>query len=109
MRFGRILLALIAPLVSLPALASEGAHDRLQKSPAHPLAVDSLLNLLRSVVPSVAPASESGSHRTAPPPHAAGPASRPFLAPALAPQLSPAAEANLHLLERQHLRALLRC
>jgi hypothetical protein len=104
MRFGRILLAVLAPLFSVsPALKADVTPE------SHAPAVDSLLNLLRSVVPSAVSTADPGSHATAQAPYVAGPASRPFLEPHLTPQPSPAAEANLHLLERQHLRTLLRC
>jgi hypothetical protein len=104
MRFGRILLAVLAPLLSVsPALKADVTPE------SHAPAVDSLLNLLRSVVPAAVSTAHPGSHATAQVSHVAGPPSRPFLEPSLAPQMSPAAEANLHLLERQHLRTLLRC
>jgi hypothetical protein len=104
MRFGRILLAFLAPLLSVsPALKADVTPG------SHAPAVDSLLNLLRSVAPAAVTAAESGSRHAAHVPCAAGPASRPFLELTLAPYWSPAAAANLHLIERQHLRLLLRC
>lgn len=104
MRFGRILLAVLAPLLSVsPAVKADVTPG------SHAPAVDSLLNLLRSVAPTTFTAAESGSHRAAHVPCVGGPASRAFLELTLAPRLSPAAEANLHRVERQHLRLLLRC
>ena len=108
MRFGRILLAVLAPLLSVsPAL--KGPLDIDVTPESHAPAVDSLLNLLRSVVPAAVSTADAAGHAGAHTPHIAGFASRPFLAPNLAPHLSPAAAANLHLLERQHFRLLLRC
>jgi hypothetical protein len=104
MRFGRILLAVLAPL-----LRESPAHKADVTPESHAPAVDSLLNLLRLVVPAAVSNAHPGSHATAQVPHVVGPASRPFLEPSLAPQRSAAAEANLHLLERQHIRLLLRC
>jgi hypothetical protein len=105
MRFGRILLAFLAPLLSVsPALKADVTPG------SHAPAVDSLLNLLRSVAPAAVTAAESGSHHGGHAFHVPGPASRPFLEVTLAaPRLSLAAEANLHRIERQHLRLLLRC
>jgi hypothetical protein len=104
MRFGRILLAVLAPLFSVsPALKADVTPEN--RAPA----VDSLLNLLRSVVPAAVSTAHPGSHATAQVPQVAGPASGRFLELNVTSQLSPAAEANLHLLERQHLRLLLRC
>jgi hypothetical protein len=108
MRFGRILLAVLAPLLSVsPALKAPLDIDVTPES--HAPAVDSLLNLLRSVVPAAISNADAASHATAHAPHFAGFASRPFLAPNLTPHLSPAAAANLHLIERLHFRFLLRC
>lgn len=104
MRFGRILLAVLAPLLSVsPALKADVMAEN--RAPA----VDSLLSLLRSAVPAAVSAAHPGIHPTAQVPQPAGPASRPFLELNLAPPASPAAQAHLHLLERQHLRFLLRC
>ena len=101
MRVGRILLALLAPLVSLPALAGS-APDPQAQTPA----VDSLLQLLRSVVPVAAAAADSETNATA---HAAAtvwPVVTCLETPAV---LSSAAEAQLHRLLRQQQRFLLRC
>lgn len=105
MRVGRIILALLAPLVSLPALAAGGSQDQLQPQAQTP-AVDSLLRLLRSVVPVVSAAADSEDHATA---HADR-ASWPVIATSQIPaRPSPAVEAALHLLLRQQQRFLLRC
>jgi hypothetical protein len=104
MRFGRILLAVLAPLLSVsPAVKADVKPEN------HAPAVDSLLNLMRSAAPAVIAASESGNRHTAQLPYIPGPASRPFLKPSLTPPPFPAAEANLHRIDRQHLRFLLRC
>jgi|SRR5580692_6460413 hypothetical protein len=104
MRFGRILLAFLAPLLSVsPALKADVTPG------SHAPAVDSLLNLLRSVAPAAVTAAEAGSHHGGHAFQVAGPASRPFLELALEPHWSLAIEANLHRIERQHLRLLLRC
>ena len=107
MRVGRIILALLAPLVSLPALASGSVQDSL---PPQAPAMDSLLQLLRSVVPIVAAAADSEDHATAHADRAAWPVMTGSLVRAglshAAP--SPAAEAKVHLLIRQQHRCLLR-
>jgi hypothetical protein len=108
MRFGRILLAVLAPLLSVsPALKAPLDIDVTPES--HAPAVDSLLDLLRSVVPAAVANADAAGHATAHAPHFAGFASRRFLAPNLTPHLSPAIAASLHLLERQHFRLLLLC
>jgi hypothetical protein len=108
MRVGRIILALLAPLVSLPALAGGSVQDSLQ--PQAP-AMDSLLQLLRSVVPIVAAATDSEDHATAHVDRAAWPVINYLQARAglFHAAVSPAAEANIHLLLRQQHRSLLRC
>ncbi len=104
MRFGRILLAVLAPLLSVsPALKADVVPE------SHAPAVDSLLSLLRLVVPAAVETADHVSRTSASVPYALGPSSRPFLHPILEAKPSPAAEANLHLLERQHFRLLLRC
>jgi hypothetical protein len=105
MRLGRIILALLTPLVSLPALASGGTRDQLPPAPA----ADSLLNFLRSVVPLAASAAETGIHAKVHRPGVAPPAFAPFIVANLVVTCSPATEAALRLLTRQHHRALLRC
>jgi hypothetical protein len=105
MRLGRIILALLTPLVSLPALANGGTRDRLPPAPA----ADSLLNLLRSVVPLAASSAESGAHAKVHRPGVAPPAFAPFLMANLAVARSPVSEATLRFLTRQQHRFLLRC
>jgi len=107
MRFGRILLALLAPLLSLPALAADGAH--VQKSPAQAPAVDSLLNLLRLVVPTAAADTDAAGHGIPRVPHAAAADHAFFTAASQLSEPSPAAEAALRLSIRQQHRLLLRC
>ena len=109
MRFGRIILAALAPLLSLPAIAGDMARPDVSQ----PTATDSRVGLLRSMVLFAVSAAESGS-------------------PAMA-QVRPAAQAvfalsallvSTHfkhslwlmtsiaafdLIARQHRRALLRC
>lgn len=109
MRFGRIILAALAPLLSLPAMAGDVARQDVSQ----PTATDSRVGLLRSMVLFAVSAAESGS-------------------PALA-QVRPAAQAvfalealliathfkhslwlmtstaAFDLIGRQHRRALLRC
>ena len=105
MRIGRIILALLAPLVSLPALAHASTRDQLPPAPA----ADSLLDLLRSVVPLAASTAEAGIHAKVHRPGAAAPAFVPFPAASLAVAWSPATEATLRLLTLQHRRFQLRC
>jgi uncharacterized protein (DUF58 family) len=105
MRLGRIILALLTPLVSLPALANGSTRDRLPPAPA----ADSLLNLLRSVVPLAASSAETGTHAKVHRPGVAPPAFAPFIMANLVVTCSPATEATLRLQARQHHRALLRC
>ena len=112
MRFGRILLALLAPLVSLPALAADGTQDHLRKPPTQTPGVDSLMDLLRSVVPAAVSAGDSASHLTARAAHSATvtpSAFRLVAAASFSVTLSPAAEAALRRLLRQQHRSLLRC
>ena len=106
MRFGRILLALLAPLVSLPALAADGAQDHLRKAPSQ--TPDSLSNLLRSVAPPVV-AADSASHGAAYAPRIAPLDSAAVTLPGISASLAPAAEASVRLLTRQQHRSLLRC
>lgn len=102
MRLGRIILAILAPLVSLPVLPNGSARDQLPPATA----ADSLLNLLRSVVPVVAAAADSETHATA---HAV-PTVWPIFTCLEEPvALASAEEADLLLLIRQQHRFLLRC
>lgn len=105
MRVGRIILALLAPLVSLPAMAAGGSQDQLPPQAQTP-AVDSLLRLLRSVVPVAITATDSEDQAVAHADRAAWPVMATSQIPATA---SPAVEAALHLLLRQQHRSLLRC
>ena len=105
MRLGRIILALLTPLVGLPALANGGTRDQLPPAPA----ADSLLNLLRSVVPLAASSAETGVHAKVYRPGIAPPAFAPFAMASLTVTSSPATEATLRLLTRKHRRAQLRC
>ena len=105
MRVGRIILALLAPLVSLPAMAAGGSQDQVQPQAQTP-AVDSLLRLLRSVVPVAAAATDSEDHATVHADRAVWPVIADSL---LAATFSPATEANVRLLIRQQYRSLLRC
>jgi hypothetical protein len=105
MRLGRIILALLAPLVSFtPALKADlGAAGK-------PAAADSLAGLLRASVPMAAAfAVETAHSTTGPAPHAAAPGFTPCIAIQVNAVWSPAAEATLRLLERQQLRTQLRC
>jgi len=105
MRLGRILLALLAPLVSLtPALRADLAASDIPAPPK------SLAGLLRAAVPTSAALAVEAGHSNAsyaPPVSSAG-----FWSAILAQikaTRSPAAEATIRLLTRQHNRALLRC
>jgi hypothetical protein len=104
MRFGRIILAILAPLVSLPALRTD-----LAAAP-HPTSADSLSGLLRAVVP-MATVYAGDTHQVASAytPHAAPPIFGFFTRLSLPATWSPAAEATLRLLTRQHNRLQLRC
>ena len=103
MRFGRILLAILAPLLSVsPALKADVTPE------SHAPAIDSLLNLLRSVAPAATAADTGLSHVT---PEA--PVGYPLCSDSL-PALhsgsaSPEAQAALRLLLRRQQRTLLRC
>jgi hypothetical protein len=104
MRFGRILLAVLAPLLSVsPALKAEVTPE------SHAPAVDSLLNLLRSVVPAAVVTADAASHVTARTSPIAGFIARPFFELNLVPRPSASAAARLRLLTRQQQRLLLRC
>src|SRR5665213_4149256 len=105
MRLGRILLALLAPLVSFtPALKADlGAAGK-------PAAADSLASLLRASVPMASVFAVEAVHSTtSPAPHVAAPGFTPYIAIQAKTVWSPAAEATLRLLERQQLRTQLRC
>src|SRR6202162_6305197 len=57
MRFGRIILAALAPLLSFPAMAGDVARQDVSQ----PTAADSRVGLLRSMVLFAVSAAESGS------------------------------------------------
>jgi hypothetical protein len=105
MRLGRIIVALLTPLVGWPALAASGAHGQLPLAPA----ADSLLNLLRSAAPSAAVTAETGAHPQVRNPGLAPSAYVPYIVAHFVALWSPATEATLRLLTRQHNRAQLRC
>src|ERR1035437_3512153 len=105
MRFGRIIFALLTPLVSLPALAAGCTRDQLPPAQA----ADSLLNLLRCVVPMAASAAETSAHAQVRHPGIAPPPFAPFTVVKLPATWSPATDATLRFLTRQHHRAQLRC
>ena len=104
MRFGRIILALLAPLVSLSALKTDFAAS------GNAASADSLTSLLRAVAPMAAAYATETQHvsraHTAP---AASPVFGFLAETDLAANWSPALEATLRLLTRQHNRAPLRC
>ncbi len=104
MRFGRIILAVLAPLVSLPALKTDLA------AAGNPAAADSLAGLLRAVVP-MAAVSAAGTQRAAGahPPRVASPIVEFVAMARRAAELTPATEAALRLSLRRRQRALLRC
>jgi len=105
MRLGRIIVALLTPLVSLPALAAtNGTQGHIPTTPA----ADSLMNLLRCVVPMAASAAEAGTHREVRNPGLPAPSFARFIVADLVLTNS-ASEATLRLLTRQHHRAQLRC
>lgn len=104
MRFGRIILAVLAPLVSLSALKTDLTVA------GNTASADSLTSLLRAVAPMAAVYSAETQHvaraRT-------GQVSSPFFGSFAEMDLvaiwSPATVATLRLLTRQQLRAPLRC
>jgi hypothetical protein len=108
-RLGRIILAALAPLLSLPALAGDVARQDVSR----PTAADSRAGLLRSMALFAVSAAESGC----PAPAQAGPAAQAvFALEALLVATHfkhslwlVASVAAFDLLGRQHRRALLRC
>ena len=114
MRFGRIILAALAPLLSLPAMAGDVAHQDLSQ----PTAADSRVGLLRSglfrsMVLFAVSAAESGSPTLA---QARPAAQAVFALEALLVTTHfkhslwlMASVAAFDLIGRQHRRALLRC
>ena len=105
MRLGRIILALLAPLVSFtPALKADLA------AAGNPAATDSLVGLLRASVPMTAAfAIETGHPVSSLAPHAAISAFTPHVVIQAKVVCSPAIEASLRLLARRYNRAQLRC
>ena len=104
MRFGRIILAVLAPLVSLSALKTDLA------TAANTASADSLTSLLRAVAPMAAVyAAETQQVARSHTGQMASPVFGSFAETDLAAIWSPATEATLRLLTRQHLRVQLRC
>ncbi len=104
MRFGRIILAVLAPLVSLSALKTDLA------TAGNNTTADSLTSLLRAVAPMAAVyAAETQHVARAHTGQVASPVFGTFTDAELAAVWSPATEATLRLLTRQQLRAQLRC
>lgn len=105
MRLGRILLALLAPLVSFtPALKADLAATN------KPAASDSLASLLRAAVPmATVLAAETGDPSSSHAPRVFAPGLALHTLIEESAIWSPATEATLRLLTRQHLRAQLRC
>jgi len=104
MRFGRIILAVLAPLVSLSALKTDLATAGSTAS------ADSLTSLLRAVAPMAAVYSAETQHvARAHTGQVASPVFGSFAETNLAASWSPATEATLRLLTRQQLRVQLRC
>ncbi len=104
MRIGRIILAVLAPLVSLSALKTDLA------TAGNTASADSLTSLLRAVAPMAAVyASETQHVARAHAGQVASPVFGTFAETDLAAVWSPATEATLRLLTRQQRRAQLRC
>jgi hypothetical protein len=104
MRFGRIILAILAPLVSLSALKTDLV------AAGHSARTDSLTSLLRAVAPMAAVyASDTQQVARTHTGQMAPPVFGSLAETDLAAVCSPATAATLHLLSRQHNRAPLRC
>ena len=104
MRFGRIILAVLAPLVSLSALKTD------LTTAANTASADSLTSLLRAVAPlAAAYSAETQQVARTHTGQVASPVFGSFTETDLAAVCSPATEATLRLLTRQQLRAQLRC
>ena len=109
MRFGRIILAALAPFLSLPALAGDVARQDVSR----PTAADSRVGLLRSMVLFAVSAAESGSPALA----QTRPAAQAVFALEALLVATPfkhslwlmTSVAAFDLIGRQHRRALLRC
>jgi hypothetical protein len=104
-RLGRIILALLAPLVSFtPALKADLAAT------GNPAAADSLAGLLRASVPTAtAFAVETGHAISGTARHDATSSFSPHIVIQAQAVWSPATEASLRLLARRYNRAQLRC
>ncbi len=104
-RLGRIILALLAPLVSFtPALRADLA------AAGNPAAADSLAGLLRASVPMTAAfAVETGRAISGPASHDAVSSYTPHVVIQAKAVWTPATEASLRLLTRRYNRAQLRC
>lgn len=105
MRLGRIIVALLTPLVGWPALAAAGAHGQVPAASA----ADSLLKLLQSVAPPAVSTAETSAHAQVRNPGLAPSTFVPFVVEHFVAVWSPATEATLGLLMRQQLRVQLRC
>jgi hypothetical protein len=104
MRFGRIILAVLAPLVSLSALKTDIA------TAGNTASADSLTSLLRAVAPMAAiHAAETQQVARTHTGQVASPVFGSFAETDLAAIWSPAIEATIRLLTRQQLRVQLRC
>jgi hypothetical protein len=104
MRIGRIILAVLAPLVSLSALKTDLA------AAGNTANADSLTSLLRAVAPMAAVyAAETHQVARAHTGQVASPVFGSFSETEQALSWSPATEATLRLLTRQQLRTPLRC
>jgi hypothetical protein len=104
MRLGRIIIALLTPLVGWPALAASGTHGQLPAMPA----ADSLLKLLQSVAPPAVSTVDAGARVQVRNPQFAA-TFVPCIVAHVAAIWSPATEATLRLLTRQQFHAQLRC
>ena len=105
MRLGRIIVALLTPLVGWPALAASGTHGQLPATPA----ADSLLKLLQSVAPPAVSTADTSARAQASNPGFATAAFVPDIVAYFVAVWSPATEATLRLLTRQQFHAQLRC
>jgi hypothetical protein len=105
MRLGRIIVALLTPLVGWPALAASGTHGQLPAIPA----ADSLLKLLQSVAPPAVSTVDTGARAQVSNPGFATSVFFPSIVEHFVARRSPATEATLRLLTRQQFHAQLRC
>jgi hypothetical protein len=107
MRLGRIILAGLAPLVSLSAFAASWIPDAIHsKSPQHVAPTDSLL---RAAVPVLISAGESAAPRENSAPHARLTLQALTTTPFRSSLWLVASLVAVDLLVRRHQRALLRC